>query len=68
MVAALARGRVFSGTRKRHRCADMLKRVGKRIPVENAAGLGERESSRGGELLRNERFTEVKRTICVAGF
>ena len=47
----------------------MVKRVGKRISVENAAGLGERESSRGGVfMLRLERFTEVKRTFCVAGF
>ena len=68
-VAALARGRVFCGTRKTHRSAHMAKRVGKRIRVENTAGLGQRESSRGVVLsLRLERFTEVKRTLCVAGF
>ena len=47
----------------------MANRVGKRIRAENAAGLGQRESSRGVVFsLRLERFTEVKRTLCVAGF
>ena len=68
-VAALARGRVFCGTRKTHRSAHMPKRVGKRIRVETAAGLGQRESSRAVVFsLRTERFTEAKRTLCVAGF
>ena len=69
MVAALARGRVFCGTAKTHRSANMANCVGKRIRAENAAGLGQRESSRGVVFsLRLERFTEVKRTLCVAGF
>ena len=68
-VAALARGRVFCGTRKTHHSAHMAKRVGKRIRVENTAGLRQRESSRGVVFsLRLEHFTEVKGTLCVAGF